>query len=126
MTVGNIFQQKGPKSLDHRSRGRTRSLSKMVEKDVGSLVVMDCEKFVGIITERHYSRNCTHCTRDRIEACDPRAGSREKSFLASRLCAYHLPRWHYRLCYAVGGLTDAANFLKNSSASFFAAPLTSR
>ena len=29
----------------------------MAEKDVGSLVVMDGEKLVGIITERHYSRN---------------------------------------------------------------------
>jgi hypothetical protein len=45
----------------------------MAEKDVGSLVVMNCEKFVGIITERRYSRNCTHCTRDRINVCGPRA-----------------------------------------------------
>ena len=29
----------------------------MAEKDVGSLAVMDGEKLVGIITERHYSRN---------------------------------------------------------------------
>ena len=29
----------------------------MAEKDVGSLVVMDGEKLVGIIIERHYSRN---------------------------------------------------------------------
>jgi CBS domain-containing protein len=29
----------------------------MAEKDVGSLVVMDREKLIGIITERHYSRN---------------------------------------------------------------------
>jgi len=29
----------------------------MAEKDVGSLVVMDGEKLVGIVTERHYSRN---------------------------------------------------------------------
>jgi hypothetical protein len=70
------------------------ALAKIGEKDAGSLVVMDCEKFAGIITERPYSRNCTHCTRDRINAYDPRAGSPEKSFLASRLCAYH----HYRLC----------------------------
>ena len=30
---------------------------KMAEKDIGSLVVMDGEKLIGIITERHYSRN---------------------------------------------------------------------
>jgi len=29
----------------------------MAEKDVGSLVVMDREKLIGIITERHYSRD---------------------------------------------------------------------
>jgi CBS domain-containing protein len=29
----------------------------MAEKDVGSLVVMDGERLIGIITERHYSRN---------------------------------------------------------------------
>jgi len=32
-------------------------VAKMADKDVGSLVVMDGEKLVGIITERHYSRN---------------------------------------------------------------------
>ncbi|MGB7615849.1 MAG: CBS domain-containing protein [Pseudolabrys sp.] len=29
----------------------------MAEKDIGSLVVMDGEELIGIITERHYSRN---------------------------------------------------------------------
>jgi hypothetical protein len=29
----------------------------MAEKDVGSLIVMDREKLIGIITERHYSRS---------------------------------------------------------------------
>lgn len=29
----------------------------MAEKDIGSLVVMDGEKVLGIITERHYARN---------------------------------------------------------------------
>jgi predicted transcriptional regulator len=33
------------------------ALAKMAEKNVGSLVVMDGEKLIGIITERHYSRN---------------------------------------------------------------------
>jgi CBS domain-containing protein len=33
------------------------ALAKMAEKDIGSLVVMDGAKLVGIITERHYSRN---------------------------------------------------------------------
>ena len=29
----------------------------MAEKDIGSLVVMDGDELVGIITERHYARN---------------------------------------------------------------------
>jgi CBS domain-containing protein len=33
------------------------AVAKMAEKDIGSLVVMDGEKLIGIITERHYSRN---------------------------------------------------------------------
>ncbi len=33
------------------------ALAKMAEKDIGSLVVMDGAELVGIITERHYSRN---------------------------------------------------------------------
>ena len=32
-------------------------MARMAEKDVGSLVVMEGEKLIGIITERHYSRN---------------------------------------------------------------------
>jgi CBS domain-containing protein len=30
---------------------------KMAEKDIGSLVVMDGDELVGVITERHYARN---------------------------------------------------------------------
>jgi CBS domain-containing protein len=33
------------------------AIAKMAENDIGSLVVMDGEKLVGIITERHYARN---------------------------------------------------------------------
>lgn len=33
------------------------AIAKMAEFDVGSLVVMDGEKLIGIITERHYARN---------------------------------------------------------------------
>jgi CBS domain-containing protein len=32
------------------------AVAKMAEKDVGSLLVMDGDKLVGIITERHYAR----------------------------------------------------------------------
>jgi CBS domain-containing protein len=33
------------------------AIAKMAEHDIGSLVVMDGDKLVGIITERHYARN---------------------------------------------------------------------
>ena len=33
------------------------AMAKMADKNVGSLVVMGGERLVGIITERHYSRN---------------------------------------------------------------------
>ena len=33
------------------------AIAKMAEKNVGSLVVMEGDEFVGIITERHYARN---------------------------------------------------------------------
>jgi len=33
------------------------AIAKMAENDIGSLVVVDGEKLVGIITERHYARN---------------------------------------------------------------------
>jgi len=52
--------------LDHKGRNLWTidpdatvfdALAKMAEKDIGSLVVMHGEKLIGIITERHYSRN---------------------------------------------------------------------
>jgi CBS domain-containing protein len=33
------------------------AMPKMADKNIGSLVVMEGERLVGIITERHYSRN---------------------------------------------------------------------
>jgi CBS domain-containing protein len=33
------------------------ALTEMAEKDIGSLLVMDGDKLVGIITERHYARS---------------------------------------------------------------------
>jgi CBS domain-containing protein len=49
--------------LDEKRRGNLvnssgcHRLAKMADKDIGSLVVMDGEKLVGVITERHYARN---------------------------------------------------------------------
>ena len=33
------------------------AIAKMAEQDIGSLLVMEGDKLVGIITERHYARN---------------------------------------------------------------------
>ena len=58
MTARHIIQQKGRSvwTIDPDATVLD-ALAKMAEKDVGSLAVMDGEKLVGIITERHYSRN---------------------------------------------------------------------
>ena len=58
MTVKHLLEQKGRHvwTIDPDATV-LEAVAKMAEKDVGSLVVMDGEKLVGIITERHYSRN---------------------------------------------------------------------
>jgi CBS domain-containing protein len=58
MTVKNLLEQKGRDvwTIDPDATV-FEAVTKMADKDVGSLVVMDGEKLVGIITERHYSRN---------------------------------------------------------------------
>ena len=58
MTAKHILQQKGRNvwTIDPNATVFD-ALAKMAEKDVGSLVVMEGEKLIGIITERHYSRN---------------------------------------------------------------------
>ena len=58
MTVRHLLEQKGRNVWTIRPDSTVfDALAKMAEKDIGSLVVMDGEKLVGIITERHYSRN---------------------------------------------------------------------
>jgi CBS domain-containing protein len=58
MTVKHLLTHKGRNvwTIDPNATV-FEALAKMAEKDVGSLVVMDGERLVGIITERHYSRN---------------------------------------------------------------------
>ena len=58
MTVKYLLEQKGRNVLTIDPDATVfDALATMAEKDVGSLVVMDGEKLIGIITERHYSRN---------------------------------------------------------------------
>ena len=58
MSVRHLLEQKGRTVWTIRPDATVLdAVAKMAEKDIGSLVVMDGEKLVGIITERHYSRN---------------------------------------------------------------------
>jgi CBS domain-containing protein len=58
MTVKNLLEQKGGNVWTISPDATVfDALAIMAEKDIGSLIVMDGEKLIGIITERHYSRN---------------------------------------------------------------------
>ena len=58
MTVRHLLEQKGRNlwTIDPDATVLD-AVAKMAEKDIGSLVVTDGEELIGIITERHYSRN---------------------------------------------------------------------
>jgi len=57
-TVRQLLDQKGGKIWSiHPDATVFDAIAKMAEKDIGSLVVMDGDKPVGIVTERHYARN---------------------------------------------------------------------
>jgi CBS domain-containing protein len=56
-TVRQVLDQKGRQIWSIRPDATVfDAIAKMAEKNVGSLVVMDGESLVGIITERHYAR----------------------------------------------------------------------
>jgi CBS domain-containing protein len=57
-TVRQLLDQKGRNIWSiHTDATVFDAIAKMAEKDTGSLVVMEGEELVGIVTERHYSRN---------------------------------------------------------------------
>jgi len=58
ITIRQLLDQKGEKicSIDPDATVFD-AIGKMAENDIGSLVVIDREALVGIITERHYARN---------------------------------------------------------------------
>jgi CBS domain-containing protein len=57
-TVRQLLDQKGRNIWSiHPDATVFDAIAKMAEKDIGSLVVMEGEELVGIITERHYARN---------------------------------------------------------------------
>jgi CBS domain-containing protein len=57
-TLQQLLNQKGRKIWStHPDATVFDAIAEMAEKDIGSLVVMDGDELVGIITERHYARN---------------------------------------------------------------------
>ena len=57
-TVRQLLDQKGRNIWSiHPDATVFDAVAKMAEKDIGSLVVMEGDEIVGIITERHYARN---------------------------------------------------------------------
>jgi CBS domain-containing protein len=58
VTIRQLLDQKGGTVCSiHPEATVFDAVAKMAENDIGSLIVMDGEGLVGIITERHYARN---------------------------------------------------------------------
>lgn len=56
--IGQLLDKKGHEVLSVRpDETVSDAIRKMADKNVGSLVVMEGDKLVGIMTERHYARN---------------------------------------------------------------------
>jgi CBS domain-containing protein len=58
ISIRQLLDQKGEKTHSiHPDATVFDAIAKMAENDIGSLVVIERERLVGIITERHYARN---------------------------------------------------------------------
>jgi CBS domain-containing protein len=58
ITIRQLLDQKGGDVVSiHPDATVFDAVAKMAENDIGSLVVIDRDGLVGIITERHYARN---------------------------------------------------------------------
>jgi CBS domain-containing protein len=56
--IRQLLDQKGGKLCSiHPDATVFDAVAKMAENDIGSLIVIDREALIGIITERHYARN---------------------------------------------------------------------
>lgn len=69
------------------------AVKKMAEEDIGSLVVMDGEKVLGIITERHYARNVV--LKGKTSLAMPVRDIMEKDIVVAR------PNYTVELCMAL-------------------------
>jgi CBS domain-containing protein len=67
-TVRHILRDKGRQVWSVRPRDKVYDAIKMMaDKDVGSLVVLNGSKIVGIVTERHYARNVRASPQTRVD-----------------------------------------------------------
>ncbi len=58
IAIRQLLDQKGREIVSiHPEATVFDAIAKMADRDIGSLVVVDRERLVGIITERHYARN---------------------------------------------------------------------
>jgi len=58
VTIRQLLDQKGEAIFSiHPDATVFDAVAKMAKNDIGSLIVIDGEALIGIITERHYSRN---------------------------------------------------------------------
>ena len=58
VTIRQLLDRKGGKVCSiHPDATVFDAVMKMADNDIGSLIVMDSDALVGIITERHYARN---------------------------------------------------------------------
>ena len=58
VTIRQLLDRKGGKvRFIHPDATVYDAVAKMADNDIGSLIVMDGDALVGIITERHYARN---------------------------------------------------------------------
>lgn len=82
-TVRQLVDQKGRKIWSIKPDATVfDAIAKMAEKDIGSLVVMDGDELVGIITERHYARNVV--LKGKTSPATPVCDIMERSVIAAR------------------------------------------
>lgn len=82
-TIRELLNQKGGKlCCIHADATVFDAVAKMAENDIGSLIVIDRDAVVGIITERHYARNVI--LKGKTSPTTPVREIMEKNFITAR------------------------------------------
>ncbi len=83
-TIRQLLDKKGQEVFSVRPDETVYdSIKTMADKNVGSLTVMEGDKLVGIITERHYARNVVLKGRASPKNSRPRHYGNERRFCAT-------------------------------------------